>query len=195
MKKYKKYMLAAVLVFALGAAVYLNWSLSGTQTASKTLGETKFVNATLSTEKTESNKNTEKVSAKANTAEKDETAVKLTSEQKKFFAEAETKRKQMQDSVIDKATEILDVDSTPDDQKTAAQLQVAGILKNFTLQDSIETTLQAKGLTKCLSYINDQGCGVAVLKSELNDSTSMIIKATIKSITNIDFDKIAIITV
>ncbi|MGN1129726.1 MAG: SpoIIIAH-like family protein [Ruminococcus sp.] len=195
MKKYKKYMLAAVLVFALGAAVYLNWSLSGTQTASKTLGETKFVNATLSTENTESNKNTEKVSAKANTNEKDETAVKLTSEQKKFFAEAETKRKQMQDSVIDKATEILDVDSTPDDQKTAAQLQVAGILKNFTLQDSIETTLQAKGLTKCLSYINDQGCGVAVLKSELNDSTSMIIKATIKSITNIDFDKIAIITV
>lgn len=194
MKKYKKYMLAAVLVFALGAAVYLNWSLSGTQTASKTLGETKFVNATLSTEKTTATEKTKKVNAKS-TEKNEKSAVKLTSEQKKFFAEAETKRKQMQDSVIDKATEILSVDSTPDDQKTAAQLQVAGILKNFTLQDSIETTLQAKGLTKCLSYINDQGCGVAVLKSELNDSTSMIIKATIKSITNIDFDKIAIITV
>ena len=195
MKKYKKYMLGAVLVFALGAAVYLNWSISSTQTASKTLGETKFVNATLSTEKTTATENTKKVNAKATEKSDKKSAVKLTAEQKSFFAEAETKRKQMQDSVIDKATQILEVDSTPDDQKTAAQLQVACLLKNFTLQDSIETTLQAKGLTKCLSYINDQGCGVAVLKSELNDSTSMIIKATIKSITNIDFDKIAIITV
>jgi stage III sporulation protein AH len=191
MKKLKKHFLAATLVLALGAAVYLNWSLSLTQTSAKTLGESKYVNATLSTEATKkstsSAKKTKTTSAKATSS--------LTKKQKQFFAQAETDRKQTQDEIIDKANEILELESTSENDRTEAQLQVAGIIKNFTLQDSIETTLVAKGLTKTICYINDQGCTINVLKSELNDSTSMIIKATVKSITNIDFDKITIVTV
>ena len=52
MKKFKKQFLAATLVVALGAAVYLNWSLSTPKTVSKTLGESKYVNATVSTSET-----------------------------------------------------------------------------------------------------------------------------------------------
>lgn len=187
MKKFKKHFLAATLVLALGAAVYLNWSVSTAKPVSKTLGESKYVNATLSTDATAAK--SKAASAKANASSK------LSDKQKEFFVQAETKRRQTQDEIIDKANQVLELESTSENERTEAQLQVAGVIKNFTLQDSIETTLNAKGLTKTVCFINDQGCTVNALKSELNDSTSMIIKATVKSITNIDFDKITIVTI
>lgn len=213
MKKLKKHFLAATLVLALGAAVYLNWSLSTAKQTSETLGESKYVNATLTTEtasdKKSENTNNGKISSTSNTTGKTQTkAVKksdntekqnstanITQKELKFFAQAETKRKQTQDEVIDKANQILELDSTSESERSEAQLQVAGIIKNFTLQDTIETTLVAKGLSKSLCYVSDQGCIVGVLKSELNESTSMIIKSTVQSVTNIGFDKITIITV
>lgn len=189
MKKFrniKKHFLAATLVLSLGAAVYLNWSLSSANPVSKTLGESKYVNATLSTEATKST--AKETSAKADNSN-------LTSKQKTFFAEAETKRKQTQDEIIDKANSVLELETTSENERTQAQLQVAGVIKSFTQQDSIETTLKAKGFTKALCYVNELGCAVTVPKKELNDSTSMIIKATVKSITNMDFDKITIVAV
>lgn len=210
MKKLKKHFLAATLVLALGAAVYLNWSLSTTKQTSKVLGESKYVNATLSTE-TVANKSKSANTATQNTSNSksktdttsssqkskstENNTSKLSAKELEFFAQAETKRKQTQDEIIDKANQILELESTSENERTEAQLQVAGVIKNFTLQDTIETTLVAKGLTKAICYVNDQGCIVGVLKSELNDSTTMIIKATVQSVTNIDFDKITIITV
>ena len=67
MKKLKKHFLAATLVLALGAAVYLNWSLSTTKQTSKVLGESKYVNATLSTE-TVANKSKSANTATQNTS-------------------------------------------------------------------------------------------------------------------------------
>lgn len=195
MKKYKKHIMAATLVLALGAAVYLNWSLSSTQTTSKTLGQSEYVNATLSTEETTASSNKTSATEETKKSSKSSSTATLTKKQKNFFAQAESNRKQTQDEVIDEAAQILELEDTSEEEMTQAQLQAVGIMKNFTLQDSIETTLNAKGFTKCLSYISDQGCVVTVLKSELNDSTSMIVKATVQSITNIDFDKISIVTV
>lgn len=183
MKRFKKQFLAAVLIAALSAAVYLNWSLTSDKSVSKTIGESKYVNATLST------------SAASPDEKPKKSYSKLTAKQKKFFASAKTKRNQTQDKIIDEASEILALESTPQDEMTRAQSQVAGIIKNFTLQDSIETTLNAKGFTSCLCYLNDEGCTVTVLKKELNSSSSMVIKATVKSATNMDFDKITIVTV
>ncbi len=213
MKKLKKHFLAATLVLALGAAVYLNWSLSTTKQTSKVLGESKYVNATLTTETTASKsktsnssntstQNTSNSKSKTDTTSSSQKSKstenntsKLSAKELEFFAQAETKRKQTQDEIIDKANQILELESTSENERTEAQLQVAGVIKNFTLQDTIETTLVAKGLSKAICYVNDQGCIVGVLKSELNDSTTMIIKATVQSVTNIDFDKITIITV
>ncbi|MGN0489234.1 MAG: SpoIIIAH-like family protein [Ruminococcus sp.] len=210
MKKLKKHFLAATLVLALGAAVYLNWSLSTTKQTSKVLGESKYVNATLTTEtvanksksantatqKTSNSKSkTDTTSSSQKSKSTENNTSKLSAKELEFFAQAETKRKQTQDEIIDKANQILELESTSENERTEAQLQVAGVIKNFTLQDTIETTLVAKGLSKAICYVNDQGCIVGVLKSELNDSTTMIIKATVQSVTNIDFDKITIITV
>lgn len=180
MKKHKKKFLLATLVIALSVAVYLNWSMATPKTTSKILGESKLVNATVSTSPTEKNK----VSSND-----------LSNKQNDFFASAKIQRKQTQDEIIDKANEILKLEDTSEENRTNAQLQVAGIIKNFTIQDSLETTLKAKAFSECLTFINEEGCIVTVPKKELNDTTSMIIKSTVQSVTNISFDKITIVTV
>ena len=182
MKKRKKIILMATLVLALSAAVYLNWSIS--TPTSKILGESKYVNATMSTE--------------ASPDEAKQTAAQvssMTKKQQEFFAHSRTHRDQIQDEIIDTASEILDLENTAENDRTEAQNQVAATIKNFTIQDSIETTLKAKAFSECLCYINDQGCTVTVPKSELNDSTAMIIKSTVQSMTNMGFDKITVVTV
>ncbi len=184
MKKFKKQFLAATLVVALGAAVYLNWSLSTPHAVSKTLGESKFVNATVATS-----------AAKKTSNNKVKESPKLTKKQKQFFASAKTTRDTTQDKIIDTASEVLDVDSSSEGEKTEAQSNVAGVIKNFTLQDTIETTLKAKGFSNCLCYINESGCTVTVLKKELKKMKPILVKSTVQSVANIGFDKITIVTV
>lgn len=183
MKRLKKQFLAATLVLALGAAVYLNWTLSNTTTVSKNLGESKFVNATVST--TESSAQNTKTDSKS----------ELTDKQQKLFAEAKTSRDKAQDKIIDIANETLNLENTPEKEYNNAQSTVAGIIKNFTLQDTIESTLKAKGFSEVLCYINESGCVVTVLKSELTDDNRIIINSTVKSAANIGFDNISIVTV
>lgn len=185
MKRFKKQFLAVVLVAALGAAVYLNWSLQTPKTVSKTLGESKFVNATLSTAPAKQTSNS-KIKP---------TSSPLSKKQKDFFASAKTTRDSAQDKVIDKASEVLGLNSSNSKTKTKAQSNVAEVLKNFTLQDTIETTLKAKGFTNCLSYISDSGCTVTLLKDELKKLKPIIVKSTVQSIANIGFDKITIVTI
>lgn len=182
MKKFKKQFLAAALVLALGAAVYLNWSVSTPKTVSKTLGESKYVNATVST------------TATPDEAESVSTS-ETTTKREAFFASAKTERDRTQDKIIDKASEILLLDTTSEEERTEAQNQVAAVIKNFTLQDSIETTLKAKGFSDCLCYINEQGCTVTVSKKDIRKNSQVLIKATIKSASNISFDKITIVTI
>lgn len=188
MKRFKKQFLAASLVLALGAAVYLNWTLSASPKAvSKTLGESKFVNATVA--------NVEDKKSDTKPTDAKETSAVLNDKQKAFFAKAKSERQKTQDRIIDTAAETIKSDSTSEKEQNEAQLQVAGMLKSFTMQDTVETNLKAKGFTEALCYITDSGCTVNVLKKELTDDTAMIVKATVKSVCNIGFDKITIVTV
>lgn len=190
MKKFKKQFLAATLIAALGAAVYLNWSLTTPKSVSKTLGETKFVNATIATTAT----NPSKAKQTSNSKFKSEIS-SLSDKQKNFFAQAKNSRDTTQDKVIDKASEILGVNSSSKDDKSKAKSSVAEILKNYTLQDTIESTLKSKGFSNCLSYISDEGCSVTVLKDDLKRLKPIVVKSTVQSVTNISFDKITIVTI
>jgi stage III sporulation protein AH len=183
MKRFKKQFLGAALVVALGAAVYLNWSLTAPKPVSKTLGESKYVNATVAT-----------TAAKQTSNSKSKPDV-LSTKQKQYFASAKTTRDTTQDKVIDKASEVLKLDSSSKSDKTKAQSNVAAVIKNFTLQDTIESTLKAKGFSNCLSYINDDGCTVTVLKDELKKLKPVLVKSTVQSVANISFDKITIVTI
>ena len=178
MKIQKKHVISAALVLALGAAVYVNWQFgsSGTPKSSKELGAASYVSATVGASKDEA------VSTAA-----------LSSDQKSYFASERNKRQAIQDNVIEKAKDVLDVDSSTEEQQSEAQKSVAKLLKSFTVQDSIESIIKAKGFSECLCTISDMGVTVIVPQSELNDTAALLIDDAVTSHWDVSFEKISIV--
>ena len=179
MKFQKKYIVLAALVLALGTAVYINWQFAGAHpdTTSKELGAASYVNATVS---------------ESTTDEAVETAA-LSKEQKNYFATERTKRQTTQDKVIDDANKILNIEGASDEEKSEAQKSVETMLKNFTIQDSIERIVKAKGFSECLCYISDVGVTIIVPDSELNDTSALVIDDAVISHYEVDYDDISIV--
>lgn len=171
------------MVLALGAAVYLNWRIGTPAETSKTLGESKLVNATVATEETQPQK------------KESDSKQSLPSKQQRLFSSAKTERDQIQDKIIDKAAETMKLEGVSENDMNTAQSQVAAVIKSFTLQNTIESTLKSKGFSSCLCYINDDGCIVTVPKAELKKLGTMIVKSTVQSVASIPFDKITIVSV
>lgn len=178
MKIQKKYIVIAALVLALGTAVYINWQFAGPNSATKQLGEASYVNATVSSTST----NDEAVSAAA-----------LTKTQEDFFSSERTKRDSVQDKVIDEADEIFGSTSASEEQKTDAQKDVDKILKYYTVQQSIESIIKAKGFSESLCYISDEGVTVIVPKNELDKNSALVIDDAVTSHYDVDFNDISIV--
>ena len=170
MKSKKKYIVFASLVLALSAAVYINWQLSGAKTpqSAKELGAASYVSATAS----------------ASDDEVQQTAA-LSAER--------TKRQATQDKIIDDAKEIFNLESSSDADKSEAEKNVEELLKTFTIQDSIESIVKAKGFSECLCHISDQGVSVIVPKSQLDDTSVLIIDDAVVTHYEVDYDDISVI--
>lgn len=179
MKFQKVHVISAALVLALGTAVYVNWQFgSGSnKTTAKELGAASYVNATVS----------------ASTAEQSTSDPALTQKQEDFFASERVKRQTTQDGVIDKAKEIFDIENASDDDKSEAQKNVEEIIKNFTIQDSIESIIKAKGFSDCLCYISGEGVTVIVPESELSDTAALVIDDAVTSHYSVSYEKISIV--
>ena len=178
MKIQKKHVVSAALILALGAAVYVNWQFGGAQAASpKQLGEASYVNANVSTA----------------TADQSTHNPSLTRSQENFFASERVKRQSTQDKVIDEAEKVFNLDSATENEKNEAQESVAKMLKIFTVQDSIESIVKAKGFSDCLCQISDEGVTVIVPKNQLNDTAALVIDDAVTSHYSVDFDRISLI--
>lgn len=179
MKFQKKYIVLATLVLALGTAVYVNWQFAGAKanTTSKELGAASYVNATVSNSTSD-----ETVQTSA-----------LSKEQKNYFATERTKRQAMQDKVIDEAKETLDLENVSESEMTEAQKSVEKLLKIYTIQDSIESIIKAKGFSECLCYISDEGVTVIVPDSELNDTSALVIDDAVTSHYDVGYENISIV--
>ena len=177
MKFQKRYIISAAILLALGAAVYVNWQFnSSAASAPKELGAASYVNATVA----------------CTDDEAVETAA-LSKEQRDYFATERTKRKATQDKVIDEAKEVFDLENAGADEVSEAQKKVEQILKNFTIQDSIESIIKAKGFSECMCYISDDGVTVVVPEAELNDSTALIIDDAVISHYDVSYENISIV--
>ena len=177
MKFQKKHVISAALVLALGAAVYVNWQFGGSQkTSVKELGAASYVNATV-------------------TATADETASKssLSKDQQALFASERTKRQNTQDAAMEQAQNALDLENASDEDKTEAQKSVEKLLKTFTVQDSIESIIRAKGFFDCLCCISDEGVTVIVPKQQLNDTAAIVIDDAVTSHYSVSYENISII--
>ena len=180
MKFQKRYIVLAALVLALGTAVYVNWQFAGANsgTTSKELGAASFVNATVSQSSSED--------------EAVETAA-LSKNQQDYFATERTKRQKTQDEVLDEANEVFDLEDASDEEKSEAQLKVEEIIRNFTVQDSIESIIKAKGFTECLCYISEEGVTIIVPDGELNDASALVIDDAVTAHYDVDYEDISIV--
>lgn len=177
MKLKKIYVVLAALVLALGTAVYVNWQFNENEnTSAKELGAASYVNATLPSSTDEA----VKTSA-------------LTTEQENYFSSERTKRKAMQDEVIDKSSDTLKTEDVDEDEMTEAQQEIAKILKNFTIQDSIESIIKAKGFSECLCYISDGEVTIIVPETELDDTSALVIDDAVTSHYQVAYEDISIV--
>lgn len=178
MKFQKKYVISAALLLALGAAVYVNWQFTNSNSPSsvKQLGEASYVNATA-----------------ASTTDESVQTSALSKEQKNYFASERTKRQAAQDDVIDTSKEILESDKFDEDDANEAMESIEKMLKVFTIQDSIESIIKAKGFSDCLCYISDSGVTVIVPDAELNDTTVLIIDDAVTSHYDVSYEDISVV--
>ena len=84
-------------------------------------------------------------------------------------------------------------ESSSDADKREAEKNVEELLKTFTIQDSIESIVKAKGFSECLCYISDQGVSVIVPKSQLDDTSVLIIDDAVVTHYEVDYDDISVI--
>ena len=181
MKIQKKHILTAALVLALGAAVYINWQVSGTpsvQSASKELGAVTYVN-----------KNT------AATADEAAAAGKALNTPEEKIAKARTQRAQAQDKALDEAKNIIKLSDSSDDAKEEAVEQAGAIEKRIIAQNNIENILIMKGFSDCLCYVTDSGCTVTLPASDMQKDSPLVIKDVVLSQLDIDFNDIVIVDV
>ena len=174
MKFQKKHVISAALALALGAAVYINWQVNSTkQPPAKELGAASYVNATV-------------------TATVDEAArtSSISKKQQDYFAAERVKRQTAQDAVLDRAQELFDLENTSESDKSDAQRSVETILKRFTIQDSIESIVKAKGFSDCLCCISDEGVTLIVPKEQLTETAALVLDDAVTSHYNVSYENI-----
>lgn len=188
MKIKKRHILLASLVFALSAAVFLNWRLSDGQgiTVSnpvKELGSATYVNSSITTE--------DEMSVYSSDIEESD----LTDEQIEYFATSRSERKKTQDEVIELARQILELSDSSDEAKEEAAEQLSGIEEMLLSQNRIEMTLKAKGFSDCICCLSDMSCTIIIPQGEMTDNSSLIIKDCVDEVTDLPFENISIVEI
>ncbi|MBQ2944702.1 MAG: SpoIIIAH-like family protein [Ruminococcus sp.] len=188
MKIKKRHVLLASLVFALSAAVYLNWQLSDSKGLSvadtaKELGAASYVNSSITT--------TDESSVNADV--KNESG--LSKEQLEYFATSRTERQKAQDEVIQLARQILELSDSSDEAKEEAAEQLSHIEEIILGQNRIETTLKAKGFSDCICCLSETSCTVIIPANEMVDNSLLIIKDCVDETADLPFENISIVEV
>lgn len=186
MKIKKRHILLASLVFALSAAVYLNWQLSDSKglavaDTAKELGAATYVNSNVST-------NDENAVDTMKT-----TQSKLSKEQAEYFATSRSERQKTQDEVIQLARQVLELADSSDEAKEEAAEQLSRIEETLLSQNRIETTLKAKGFTDCICCLSDTSCTIIIPKDEMGENSVLIIKDCVDEVADLPFENISIV--
>lgn len=184
----KRQLILAVLVLALGSAVYLNWqfssdkSLSSTDavTSTKELGQAQFVNNTVD----------QQTNSEESKDDKKEEVPKNSSE---YFSKAKTERQKARDEAIDMIKEILEDAKSSEEAKAEAIKQGAIIAKRIEQESNIENLIKAKGFSECLAFIQNDECSVVVSSEGLDESSAISIKDIVCGQGAIALDKIKIV--
>lgn len=152
MKVWKKNMVAAAVLVAVCAGIYVNWLYSEDQAAADltdTLDSEKILSADM-------------LVMSDQTMQEDSTAVSNT--QTDYFAAVRLSRQEARDSAVTLLQEAMAYSDDVDASQSNDQLEQ--IVQTALCEAQIESLIIAKGYTDCVAYISDEGISVAVASPE-----------------------------
>ncbi len=164
----RRQLILATLVVALGAAVFVNWYYTGSNSLSsedttgeeyvQNLGEAKYVNAT--------------------------------GEQPASFDEMKYERKKKNDEAVNELNKSLESAGKGTDEAKEITASINAITEKSKLQTDLEELIKAKVNCESFVLIPDDNAQVTVSKGTLNETTSLQILEIITSNTDIDASKV-----
>lgn len=199
MKLKKRQLILAMLIIALGAAVYLNWQFadngsiltattqatqqdnSSSENSEKALGDTTYVNT-----------NADQNAQNAQSSTQDNG---MTPSANEYFSSARLARKQARDSANETLKTTINDPNITDDVKKSAVDQSAKIAANIEAEANIENMVKAKGFKDCMAYVENNQCTVNVFTTGLLDSEAIVIKDIVSSQTGMSYSNIKIVEV
>lgn len=199
MKMGKRQLVLAALVVALGAAVYLNFTLNGgtqlpaTQAVAsgRELGQTLLVNASGSAIVSSGGKAASAASGASSAAVKTNAeAGTLTDE---YFSQARLDRQKARDEATELLKEVLSASNENDAAKKEAVDKAAAIAETIQKETNIENLIKAKGYSDCIVSIEDDGCSVIVKTKAAEQDDAIIINDIVSGQTGLSYDKIKIV--
>ncbi len=167
----KGHLTVAVMVVALGAAIWLNSKYLPSST--KYLGEASYVS-------TSSDKESVQTSAKVETD---------------YFTTAKSEREKTRKKAIETVEETLKSEKLKDEDKKSALDKIQKISDDMQKEANIESLLKAKGFEKTLAIISDQEINIVISSDGLTTANTLQIQDIVTSQTKIDLSKIKIIPI
>ena len=162
----KKHIALAVMVMALGAAVWLNMKFSST----KYLGEAKYVSS-----------DTQAV----------ETSAKVETD---YFTAAKKEREQALEDATELIEETLKSSTLTDADKKAALNSTKELALRIETEVNIETLLKAKGFKKAVAVLGEKGANIVVESEGLTTAQTLQIQDIVTEETKIPLSNIKIVT-
>ena len=160
-----------VMVFILGAAVWLNMKYS--QKTAKYMGESALVSA----------------------PSQDDAAMVGTTPQEDYFTKAKNDREKAYQEAEEAVKEAINSAGSNENAVTAATEQAGRLAKRKTDEVAIENLLTAKGFNKTLAVIGDSDVTVVVDKGEITKQDTVQIQDVVMAQCNISVANIKIISV
>ena len=167
----RRQLILAILVVALGAAVFVNWYYTGNnslQTNEETtqpqyvqnLGEAKYVNA------------------EGSTAD--------------YFSTAKLNRKKSKDEALEKLNKSLNAAQPGSEEAKAISDSINALTSRVKTESDVETLISAKVAGECVVVLNDDSAQVIVKKGCLNSETALQIMDIVTTNTKLSAEKVKI---
>ncbi|MBO5065922.1 MAG: SpoIIIAH-like family protein [Clostridia bacterium] len=179
----RRQLILATLVVALGAAVFVNWYYTGSNSLESTaettnpqyvqnLGEAKYVNADSN-----SSKNT------------NGNAVTGTSD---YFSTVKLNRQKSKDEALEKLNKSLSSAKTGSDEAKAITESINNLTQRVKAESDIEALISAKISGECVVVLNEDSAQVIVKKGALNSETALQIMDIVTTNSKLSAEKVKI---
>ena len=186
----KKQVLLAVLVVALGVAVYLNYYFSAQNppvadanaatSSSKNLGDAQYVNNGSTTTPPTGGES----SAAATTGDPND-----------YFVQARLNRENARQEALDIIRDLMNDVKASEQTQQDALAKAAAIAAAVEQESKIESLVKAKGFSDCVAYIEEDACNIVVRSADLKAAQALQITEIVTAQSNIVAQNVKIVTV